>query len=480
MNPKKVPRILTVLIAGVLVSTALIYPQQLNAAEGSVSAQTYVTDTEFLPHNDGRRADFFDVKPSDWFYADVMRLADEDILTGYYDGGFYPERQVTTAEFIKLVVAGVLDIDRFTVDEVLFEGHWASKYIGLAYKLGFITDEDLASGFSPDDPIKRSDTAKFAARALGIYSDGGAENPFLDYADGYAVSAYREYLVRGYPAENGSRLFRGDSNVCRSEAAAIVVRVVDYAKDPYAYKRDAILKNAAEFPLRYEWELIDLFYVLNRELVTEFTFTTPYSYAEWSGIYRRANVMHLEYFYSSYLNCSYKRNSNVYSLVLEYEADTDTLRAYRDEVEEKADGIVDSIIKGDMDDAQKIKAIHDYIVLNCKYDYDNYTRGSVGIESRLAYGVMCRRSAVCQGYAAAFNILARRAGIHSETVTGTAPGNADVHAWNRVTVDGEVYHIDTTHDDPVPDRQGYVSYKYFMRTDREMTEMGYVWEKNEV
>lgn len=480
MNPKKVPRILSVLISGVLVSTTLIFPQRLNAAEGSVSAQSFVADTEFLPHNDGRRADFFDVKPTDWFYSDVMRLADADILNGYYDGGFYPERQVTTAEFIKLVVAGVLDVDRFNVDDVLFEGHWASKYIGLAYKLGFITDEDLENGLSPDDPIKRGDTAKFAARALGINVDGSTENPFLDHADGYAISAFREYLVRGYPAENGTRLFNGDSYVCRSEAAAIVARVIDYANDPYAYKRDAILKNAAEFPLKYEWELIDLFYVLNRELVTDFTFTTPYSYSEWSGIYHRANIMYLEYFYSSYLNCSYKRNSNVYSLVLEYETDTETLRSYHDEVEEKASRIVDNIINGEMDDTEKIKAIHDYIVLNCKYDYDNYVKGNVSIESRLAYGVICRRTAVCQGYSAAFNMLARRAGIRAEIVTGTAPGNADVHAWNRVTIDGKVYHIDATHDDPVPDRQGYVSYKYFMRTDREMAELGYVWEKNEV
>lgn len=66
MSPKKVSRILPVLIAGVLVSAALIPPQPINAAEGSVSASRAVADPDFLPYNDGRRADFFDVKPSDW------------------------------------------------------------------------------------------------------------------------------------------------------------------------------------------------------------------------------------------------------------------------------------------------------------------------------------------------------------------------------------------------------------------------------
>ena len=74
-------------------------------------------------------------------------------------------------------------------------------------------------------------------------------------------------------------------------------------------------------------------------------------------------------------------------------------------------------------------------------------------------------------------MMARRAGITSEIVTGKSPGNDDTHAWNRVWIDGEVYYLDVTHDDPVPDQPGRVSYKYFMLTEDEMIALGYLWKR---
>ncbi len=475
MNPKKFFRIISALIAGTLVSAALM-PTSAAAVdiEGTAMPST-VSDTGSLPQDAEIGAAFFDVDPSDWFYEDVMRLAEANVLEGYSDGGFYPERRITNAEFIKLVVAEVADIEHFHVENVLLPEHWASEYINLAYKLGYITDDDLNSGFMPDDPIVRQDMARFVVRALGLDVHEAEEDLFTDTVDEYACTAYREYLIRGYPAENDTRLFNGESFASRGEAAAMVVRVMDYTVDPYRYKCDAILDNASRYALTHEWELIDLFHVLNREFVTEFTFKTPYSYGEWSKIYYLANVKYLEYFYSSYLNCSYIKNSNVYNLTLEYDEDTDILREYHNEVETVAPGAVEKIITDDMTAREKARAIHDYLVLNCKYDYDNYVKGTVSLESRLAYGVLCKGSAVCQGYAAAFNLLARLADVPCEIVTGTAQGNTDLHAWNVVHIDGNDYYIDATHDDPVPDRVGYVSYQYFLRTAEEMTALGYKW-----
>ena len=47
-----------------------------------------------------------------------------------------------------------------------------------------------------------------------------------------------------------------------------------------------------------------------------------------------------------------------------------------------------------------------------------------------------------------------------------------------VLLDGQIYYVDVTHDDPVPDRKGKITYRYFCLTESEMVSLGYVWNKS--
>ncbi len=420
---------------------------------------------------------FPDVTPEDWFHDDVYRLIGEDILHGYSDGLFHPEREVSNAEFVKMLMVSLgFDVSE-DFDLMLFDDHWASSYISFAYKHDILTDDDLIAGFNPDAPISREAMTRMTVLGLGI-DPVQIDAPFSDGSDVYADTAYREYLLRGYLLDDDTRIYDKDGTALRSEASSIITRILDYRDDPYSYKRDVILENAATAELNTESELLDLFYILNREFITEFTFKTSVPYDKWADYYRHANVIHLEHFYSSYLHCLYVSGSNTYALTLEYKTDVELLKQYHDEAEVKAKEIIAEIITGEMDDKAKIKAIHDYIVINCAYDYDNYVAGTIPFEARLAYGALIKKSAVCQGYTAAFNLLCKEAGVRSVVVTGTSPSSTDVHAWNMVLVDGEIYYIDITHNDPVPDQAGKASNKYFMLSADQMTNFGYLWDKS--
>ena len=132
---------------------------------------------------------------------------------------------------------------------------------------------------------------------------------------------------------------------------------------------------------------------------------------------------------------------------------------------EEADAVLEQVVTAGMSDYDIAKALHDYLVLNCAYDYDNYLRNTIPAESYTAEGALLEGTAVCSGYAKAYQLLMQRAGIPCEYVTGYAGGS---HAWNVVQIDGEWYHVDTTWDDPVPDKAGYVRYDYFLKSDAYM------------
>ncbi|OKP67914.1 transglutaminase [Paenibacillus sp. P3E] len=125
--------------------------------------------------------------------------------------------------------------------------------------------------------------------------------------------------------------------------------------------------------------------------------------------------------------------------------------------------ILQQIITPGMNNHQKVKVIHDWVVLHLQYDatYRKYT----------AYEGLETGSAVCQGYSLLTYKLLLGAGIPNKIVEGTARpagGPAQSHAWNLVQLDGRWYHLDTTWDDPTPSPEGGISTLYYLRTDAQM------------
>ena len=135
-------------------------------------------------------------------------------------------------------------------------------------------------------------------------------------------------------------------------------------------------------------------------------------------------------------------------------------------LDKKADAVIGQIITSDMGEYDKVKAIHDWMLNNVRYD----TASSKAATSYTAEGLFDTHVAVCDGYSRAFLLLCQRAGLSAVRVTGLAAnssGNTEKHAWNQVKVDGKWYNIDVTWDDPVvPDGYGdNRSYEYFLIPD---------------
>lgn len=140
---------------------------------------------------------------------------------------------------------------------------------------------------------------------------------------------------------------------------------------------------------------------------------------------------------------------------------------------EKAKTIVNSITSSTMTNYEKELAIHDYLILNSTY----YTSedGVIPEEAHNMTMLLNEGRGVCEAYAHTFKLMCQMAGVECELMTGTVD---DVgHMWNRVKLDNFWYQVDVTSDDPIPDEEGRVMYKYFNATDAQMLKT-HSWDTN--
>ncbi|MCQ2770692.1 MAG: hypothetical protein MJ236_02700, partial [Clostridia bacterium] len=130
-------------------------------------------------------------------------------------------------------------------------------------------------------------------------------------------------------------------------------------------------------------------------------------------------------------------------------------------------------VTNEMSDYEKSLRIHDALCKTVTYDYS-----LSGENIYNAYGALVEGSAVCQGYAKAYQYLLKQVGISSSVVTGlsynVATAQTDRHMWNIVLLDGEYYLTDVTWDDQNGDIfHGYLNVTTDTMSEDHITQMVY-------
>lgn len=113
---------------------------------------------------------FTDVNSDDWFNLAVSTLAKAGIISGYPDGSFNPNGQITRAELVAIASRFFTTID---VGDSKFEdiaGHWAAKEINEAFINGIINGYDDGT-FKPDQAVTRAEAMKIVNGILGRTTD---------------------------------------------------------------------------------------------------------------------------------------------------------------------------------------------------------------------------------------------------------------------------------------------------------------------
>ena len=415
-----------------------------------------VTDASADAKNGAPVAGFDDVSSSDYYAQAVQWAVNAGVTTGTGANTFSPDNTVTRAEAVTFLwraagspvpasaaspFADVTDPSAYYYDAVLWAaeqgitGGVGNNAFGLTGTLAY----DQILTFLCRAAGEDAGGADWSAAAVSWAADSGLTDG-LDFAP--KDSCPRSdvvYCLWKQMAGSASQTASGDMEGARA-AIADGLLAMDTAIDVSAYGVEAAaLLGLAE-------EVVN---VTGYEL-------TPYGYYGVEGFW-----------------CLEEAGQPARTLWVTYTGVEPDYLARSRAATARALEAIDQCVQPGMSDYEIALALHDYVVLNTAYGTP-HGDGALLSTYPEGYFALVNGQGQCMDYAGAYQVLMDLAGIPCETVFGGS--TAGDHAWNIVQLDGEWYHVDTTWDDPAPDRAGYVRYDYFLKSDAYMNRDHFNWE----
>ncbi len=134
----------------------------------------------------------------------------------------------------------------------------------------------------------------------------------------------------------------------------------------------------------------------------------------------------------------YIEDGGNYYYIIGYAVMYSTTAEQEQELAAKIQELQPTVLGDAVNEYQKIKAIHDYIINNVEYDMEN-TENAEDPLPHTAYAALMQGKATAQGYVMLFDIMARIYGISSNIIVGTVKDI--VFMWNIVRCDDVWYNM---------------------------------------
>ena len=438
---------------------------------------------------------FVDIRPDNWFYANVVSLYEIGLTNGKGDTAhFEPYSELTVAEAVTMTarLRSLYDFgdsesgaDAFRTDGAM----WYEPYLAYLRYLGMI-------GTEFDDHVNASATRAEVAHLLANALPQELFAPINDEAVtvGYATrqyirdvndyTPYRQDILTLYRwgilnGTDHTGSFTPDAPIRRGEVAAMFTRLVDSDLRitlPWEIREDIAIRSLADLvssngsffpaPRPEDTAAIDanIRYMLSRgERSIELDYGTPQSETvlrEIMNSFLSAVRLYPEQTYNK-IHVSYSTvNGKVTIRFSSSLYEENMIDAYRENTLTKALLVreqlyASGVLSQEMSQYEKAKVYFDWLCANCEYDY-HCTDESL---SHSAYGAFQNHLAVCDGYTAAYNLLLKLEGIDCRSVDLEEWD----HMWTIAVLDGVSYHIDTTWGD----QTGTPIEHYFAMTEEE-------------
>ena len=201
---------------------------------------TFLSAVTLVSCGSALAANYSDVNQSAWYSSYVNKISELNAFSGYEDGTFRPDNQITQEEFIKTVVClicGELNESNAPTVKNTWNSKWSSwavPYLDKAFELGLITEQDTMFKLV-GIPCNRGEMAKVITRAVEYLKEDSVADTstyitkLKDYSrmkeeyKPYVLQAYAKGILSGY--DDGT--FRDDGLLTRAEASSVLVRLID-------------------------------------------------------------------------------------------------------------------------------------------------------------------------------------------------------------------------------------------------------------
>lgn len=180
-----------------------------------------------------------------WAESTIQKWMDAGKISGYSDGSYKPDNNITRAEFVKLV-NGTIDFNKkaTVAYKDVTTADWFYDYVGIAQEIGYISGYSKDS-FGPNDYITREQAASILARIQYLNGNSAAADKFSDKSkvSSWAAESVGAAFDAGFITGYNDGTFRPSNKLTRAEALTMLDNVLVNAKNVVIYKDRAELKD---------------------------------------------------------------------------------------------------------------------------------------------------------------------------------------------------------------------------------------------
>lgn len=226
-----------------------------------------------------------------WARSIILNAKSQGWVDGYEDKYFCPDKSITRAEYVKLVIEAMKLTDDYSTTKFLLdstqeyrsknklngvEDHWiqTGEWIDSSLAFGLVVPTDyMSNDFAPDTAITRREMAVIINRIMGLVEaskkDKGIELSFKDNKDipdwvkGYIYHAVEANIISGYT--DGT--FRHNNKATRAEAVTMISNALPQMNEGIDTSY-SVLVQGKEISLSTPVQVIDnVAYVPVREII---------------------------------------------------------------------------------------------------------------------------------------------------------------------------------------------------------------------
>lgn len=201
--------------------------------ENKNNTTTESTKEETVPNkgtdnSTATKVNFSDIA-SHWAKASIEEAVSLGFVSGYNDGTFRPNAQITRAEFT-VMLSKALQLDgNYTLNftDAKNVPAWAKTYVGQAVQAGIISGYKDDT-FRPSQNITRAELAVMIQRAAGTTPDANAQPSFKDNSSipSWAIPSVAYAVNNGLMNGRGNNLFAPNANATRAEAVTLILNLL--------------------------------------------------------------------------------------------------------------------------------------------------------------------------------------------------------------------------------------------------------------